>query len=64
MDRMRIVSNVYILLTLQTTFLVDERGGDDNSGYVTTGYFAGLTLGRVILIPVTGWIGKNNSIYV
>jgi hypothetical protein len=48
----------------QTSFLLDERGGDDNAGYVTTGYFAGLTVGRVILIPVTTWIGRHNAIYV
>ncbi|ORX34412.1 major facilitator superfamily domain-containing protein [Kockovaella imperatae] len=47
-----------------TEFLLSQRGGNDNAGYVTTGYFAGLTLGRVILIPVTGWIGKHNAIYV
>jgi len=31
---------------------------------VTTGYFAGLTLGRIILIPVTNWLGNGNSIYI
>lgn len=28
-----------------TTFLLEERGGDDRSGYVTSGYFGGLTVG-------------------
>jgi hypothetical protein len=66
---------------VQTSFIVDERGGDSNSGYVTTGYFAGeskgrscrlaiadglpgLTLGRVVLIPVTKLLGQHNAIYV
>lgn len=66
---------------MQTSFIVDERGGDSNSGYVTTGYFAGgskersrwlvtadglpgLTLGRVVLIPVTKLLGQHNAIYV
>ena len=31
---------------------------------MTTGYFAGLTLGRIILIPVTNWLGNGNSIYI
>ena len=48
----------------QTTFILNERGGDANAGYVTTGYFAGLTLGRIILIPVTNWLGNGNSIYI
>lgn len=29
-----------------TSFLIDERGGNDSSGYVSSGYFGGLTLGR------------------
>jgi fucose permease len=39
-----------------TTFLLEERGGDDRSGYVTSGYFGGLTVGmslRVIPWPAT-----------
>ncbi|WVR04454.1 hypothetical protein IAU60_001457 [Kwoniella sp. DSM 27419] len=47
-----------------TSFLIDERGGDDNAGYVTAGYFGGLTVGRVILIPVTARIGHHMSIYI
>lgn len=47
-----------------TTFLIAERGGNDSSGYVSSGFFAGLTLGRVILIPVTTWIGRSNSVWV
>ncbi|BEI81085.1 hypothetical protein CcaverHIS002_0202450 [Cutaneotrichosporon cavernicola] len=47
-----------------TTFLIAERGGDDSSGYVSSGFFAGLTLGRVLLIPVTSWIGRSNSVWV
>jgi hypothetical protein len=58
----------------QTSFLLDERGGNDNSGYVSVGYFggksrlggadSGITLGRVLLIPVTKWLGNHNSIYI
>lgn len=47
-----------------TTFLIAERGGGDSSGYVSSGFFAGLTLGRVILIPVTSWLGRSNSVWV
>lgn len=46
-----------------TTFLLTERGGDDNSGYVTSGYFGGLTIGRIILIPVTNWLGHRPSVF-
>ncbi|CAK9783119.1 MFS general substrate transporter [Cutaneotrichosporon oleaginosum] len=47
-----------------TSFLIAERNGNDSSGYVSSGFFAGLTLGRVILIPVTGWMGRSNSVWV
>jgi len=47
-----------------TSFIITERGGNANAGYVSVGYFGGLTLGRVLLIPVTSWIGKYNAIYV
>jgi hypothetical protein len=47
-----------------TSFLVDERGGDNSSGYVSSGFFAGLTVGRVVLIPVTAWIGGWRSVWV
>jgi fucose permease len=47
-----------------TSFLIAERNGDDSSGYVSSGFFAGLTLGRVILIPVTSWMGRSNSVWV
>lgn len=47
-----------------TSFILDERGGNSNSGYVSVGYFGGLTLGRVVLIPLTDWMGKYNSLYV
>ncbi|KAK6903976.1 hypothetical protein I203_107487 [Kwoniella mangroviensis CBS 8507] len=47
-----------------TSFLIDERGGNDNSGYVSSGYFGGLTVGRVVLIPVTKRIGNHMSIYL
>lgn len=47
-----------------TSFIIDERGGDDSAGYVTSGYFGGITIGRVILIPVTKALGLSNSIFV
>lgn len=47
-----------------TSFLIAERGGDDSSGYVSSGFFGGLTLGRVILIPVTALLGRSNSVWV
>ncbi|KAL1409914.1 hypothetical protein Q8F55_003913 [Vanrija albida] len=47
-----------------TSFLIAERGGGDSSGYVSAGYFGGLTIGRVVLIPVTNFIGKRLATHV
>lgn len=47
-----------------TSFIIDERGGNDSAGYVTSGYFGGITIGRVVLIPVTRMLGMSNAIYV
>lgn len=47
-----------------TSFIIDERGGDDSAGYVTSGYFGGITIGRVILIPVTRALGMSNAIFI
>ncbi|KAF8805637.1 MFS general substrate transporter [Phlegmacium glaucopus] len=46
------------------TFLMIVRGGGPSSGYVSTGFFGGLTLGRVILVEVTKKIGSIYAIYV
>jgi len=46
------------------TFLMIVRGGGLSCGYVSTGFFGGLTLGRVILVEVTKKIGPVNSIYI
>ena len=32
--------------------MLRERGGGPLSGYVSTAFFSGLTLGRLILIPL------------
>ena len=47
-----------------TTFLIQERGGNSSSGYVTSGFFGGLTVGRIVLIPVTNRLGHRLSVYI
>jgi fucose permease len=45
------------------SFLMLIRNGGPKSGYVSTGFFGGLTLGRVILFPITDRVGAVNAIY-
>lgn len=47
-----------------TTFLIRERGGTAASGYVVTGFWGGMSVGRIVLIPVTKKIGYQFSIYL
>ncbi|KAG8881372.1 hypothetical protein FRB97_009637 [Tulasnella sp. 331] len=46
------------------TFLDQLRSGGPSAGYVSSGFFGGITVGRFILWPVTDWIGKRRSIYI
>ena len=34
------------------TFLITERGGGPSAGYISSGFFGGLTVGRVVLLPL------------
>jgi len=46
------------------TFLDQLRGGGPSAGYVSSGFWGGITVGRFILWPVTDRIGKSRAIYV
>ncbi|KIO26092.1 hypothetical protein M407DRAFT_24649 [Tulasnella calospora MUT 4182] len=47
------------------TYLVRERGGGSSVGYVSAGFFGGLTLGRLVLLPVNDMkIGHKRVVYV
>ncbi|CUA73969.1 hypothetical protein RSOLAG22IIIB_01490 [Rhizoctonia solani] len=42
------------------TFIIEVRGGGASAGYITSGFFGGLTLGRVVLL----WVGERRVIYI
>ncbi|KAK7057827.1 MFS domain-containing protein [Favolaschia claudopus] len=46
------------------SYMITVRGGGPSTGYVSAGYFGGLTLGRVLLLPVNKWIGERPVIYL
>ncbi|KAG8996986.1 hypothetical protein FRB90_012600 [Tulasnella sp. 427] len=48
------------------TYLLNERNGGPSAGYVSSGFFGGLTLGRVILLPVNDkahWLPSTECKY-
>lgn len=46
------------------TYIINERGGGPSSGYVSAGFFGGLTFGRVALLWVNKKIGEWNAIFI
>lgn len=46
-----------------TTFLIRERGASAAAGYAVTGFWGAMTVGRILLIPVTHKIGSQTAIY-
>ncbi|CCA71736.1 related to tetracycline resistance proteins [Serendipita indica DSM 11827] len=46
------------------TFIIRERGGGPSSGYVSSGFFGGLALGRVLLLWVNRKIGERNVVFL
>jgi len=46
------------------TFISEKRGGGGNAGYVSSGFFGGLTLGRLFLIWVNQKLGPRRAIFL
>ncbi|KAG8931616.1 hypothetical protein FRC02_002438 [Tulasnella sp. 418] len=46
------------------TFIMNVRKGGASSGYVSSGFFGGLTLGRVALLWVNKTVGERRVIYL
>lgn len=46
------------------TYIIEQRGGGPNSGYISAGFYGGLTVGRVALIWVNANIGERKAIYL
>ncbi|KAF7320897.1 MFS general substrate transporter [Mycena chlorophos] len=46
------------------SFLINVRHGGANTGYVSSGFFGGLTLGRVVLLPLNNAIGEYRAIFL
>jgi len=46
------------------TFVIDKRGGGASSGYLTSGFFAGITLGRVALLWINHKVGERRVVLI
>ncbi|KAF9650312.1 MFS general substrate transporter [Thelephora ganbajun] len=46
------------------TYIINVRGGGPSSGYISSGFFGGLTLGRVGLLWVNRLIGERSAVFL
>ncbi|EIN13101.1 MFS general substrate transporter [Punctularia strigosozonata HHB-11173 SS5] len=46
------------------TFIIEKRGGGPSAGYVSSGFFGGLALGRVLLIGVNRLVGPRRALMI
>ncbi|KAJ6497304.1 MFS general substrate transporter [Mycena sanguinolenta] len=46
------------------SFMIDVREGGPSAGYISAGFFGGLTLGRVVLLPLNKMIGERRVVYI
>ncbi|KAI0760123.1 major facilitator superfamily domain-containing protein [Fomes fomentarius] len=46
------------------TYILEKRNGGSNSGYIATGFFAGLMLGRILLMWLNKRIGERFALFL
>ena len=46
------------------TYIINVRGGGPSSGYISSGFFGGLTLGRVGLLWVNRLVGDRKAVFL
>ncbi|KAH9852214.1 MFS general substrate transporter [Lenzites betulinus] len=46
------------------TYIINLRHGGPSSGYISSGLFGGIMVGRVALLPLSKWIGDRRAIFV
>ncbi|KAL5482852.1 hypothetical protein ACEPAI_9447 [Sanghuangporus weigelae] len=46
------------------TFVIRQRGGGASSGYLSSGFFAGLTVGRLALLWVNKLVGERRVVFL
>ncbi|KIJ70596.1 hypothetical protein HYDPIDRAFT_23688 [Hydnomerulius pinastri MD-312] len=46
------------------TYVIDVRGGGPSSGYISTGFFGGMMIGRVALLWVNEKVGERRVLFI
>jgi fucose permease len=73
--RRRVVHNVALFILIYVglevtiggwtvTYVINERGGDASSGYISSGFFGGLFVGRIALLWINHVLGARRVIFI
>lgn len=46
------------------TYLIENRNAGPSAGYVSSAFWGGLMLGRVVLTPVNLWAGERRVVWL
>ncbi|TEB34190.1 MFS general substrate transporter [Coprinellus micaceus] len=46
------------------TYIIEVRNGGPSSGYIASGFYGGITLSRVVLVPLNRWVGERRIQFV
>lgn len=47
-----------------STYIIQVRGSTNDSNYIVSGFWAGVAFGRILLIPVTSWLGDQLAVLI
>ncbi|KAJ7892857.1 major facilitator superfamily domain-containing protein [Mycena olivaceomarginata] len=47
-----------------TTYIIDVRGGGASSGYISSGFFGGIMVGRLVLLWLNKKVGEQRVLYL
>ncbi|KAF7298349.1 MFS general substrate transporter [Mycena kentingensis (nom. inval.)] len=46
------------------SFMITVRGAGPSAGYIASGFFGGLTLGRIVLLPINRLLGEYRAVFL
>ena len=47
-----------------STYIIEVQGNEKDSGHLVSGFWAGLAAGRILLLPLTSFLGSQLAVLV
>ncbi|CDO77091.1 hypothetical protein BN946_scf184473.g35 [Trametes cinnabarina] len=60
----RLQPHVFLGAGWTVTYILEKRHGSANSGYISSGFFGGLMLGRILLLWFNNKIGERRAVFL